>query len=122
MKPVIGIIMRDSISDKGHNIKYIYNDIEKSIINSGGIPIGINNDDISLYLDICNGFILQGGDNIVDKDLKIIKILYDKDIPLLGICLGMQEMAYVFCGKEIDIPNHLKNDYHEVIIDKESLL
>ena len=122
MKPIIGIIMRDSISSIGHKIKYTYNDIEYAIIKSGGIPVGISNDDIYAYLDICSGFILQGGDNIDKNDLNIIKLLYEKDIPLLGICLGMQEMGICFNGREINIDNHLNNEYHEVIIKEDSLL
>ena len=122
MKPIIGIIMRKSISEMGHKIKYIYQDIFNCIIKSGGIPIGISNDDISLYLNICNGFILQGGDEIEENDLEIIKTLYEKDIPLLGICLGMQEMAYYFNGKEINIDNHFNNNLHEVVINEDSLL
>ena len=122
MKPIIGIITRDSISDKGHNISYIYDDIISSIIKSKGIPIGIPNDNIDLYLDICDGFILQGGSDILDNDLEIIKELYEKDIPLLGICLGMQEMGYLFNGNISDIANHSSNLLHEITIDKDSIL
>ena len=122
MKPLIGIIMRGGNSAIGHKIKYTYDDIENAIIKSGGIPVGVSNENIMPYLDICHGFILQGGDDIDNNDLKLIKILYEKDIPLLGICLGMQEMAIAFGGKEIDISNHKKDDYHEVNISKNSLL
>ena len=52
MKPIIGIIMRESVSSIGHKIKYTYCDIENAIIKSGGIPIGISNNDIELYLNI----------------------------------------------------------------------
>ena len=114
--------MRPSKSTMGHNIKYLYNDIIKAITKSGGIPIGITNDNIDDYIDICQGFILQGGDDLEVADLKLIKLLYEKDIPLLGICLGMQEMATLFGGKEINIDNHLKSDYHEVNIVRDSLL
>ena len=38
---IIGIITRKSVSEEGHNISIIYKDIEKSIIDNGGIPIGI---------------------------------------------------------------------------------
>ncbi len=122
MKPLIGIIMRSSISPKGHKIKYLYDDIEYAIIKSGGIPLGIPNDNIMPYLDICQGFILEGGDTVDDENLQIIKLLHERNIPLLGICLGMQEMAIAFNAKEKSVSNHLNNDYHEVTIDKESLL
>ncbi len=122
MKPIIGIITRDSISDKGHNISYVYDDIISSIIISKGIPIGIPSNNIDLYLNICDGFILQGGSNIEENDLEIIKKLYEKDIPLLGICLGMQEMGYLFNGNICDIDNHSNNLLHEIIIEKDSIL
>ena len=63
--PIIGIISRDYLSASNKKINIIYNDIISSIIKSGGIPIGIPlNEDITPYLDICQGFILQGGDDI----------------------------------------------------------
>ena len=122
MKPIIGIILRDSLSKNKHKIKYLYNDIENAIIKSGGIPIGISNNNIIDYLDICDGFILQGGDKIDEVNLKLIDLFYKKDIPLLGICLGMQEMAMAFNGREERVNNHLIDNYHEVNINHDSLL
>ena len=121
MKPIIGIICRDYVSATNKKINTIYNDIISSIIKSGGIPIGIpSNEDINSYLDICNGFILQGGDDINNNNLEIIKLLKEKDIPTLGICLGMQEMFYK--DNLIDIPNHYLNNLHEINIIKNTLL
>ena len=95
MKPIIGIISRPYYSATNKKINTIYNDIITSVIKSRGIPIGIpNNEDITPYLSICKGFIFQGGDDIEEHNLKTIKILKEKNIPTLGICLGMQEMFY----------------------------
>lgn len=121
MYPLIGIIMRDGLSEAGNNISYVYSDIEKAIINSGGIPIGINKKEISKYLDICDGFIMEGGDEFSTEDFHVIKQIKTKDKPLLGICLGMQEMAYQANGRIKDIPNHM-NTTHEITINKDSLL
>ena len=63
MYPIIGIIMRKDISASKKNILIAYDDIITSVIRSKGIPICIPNNDIQRYLNICNGFILQGGDN-----------------------------------------------------------
>lgn len=121
MKPIIGIISREYLSATNKKINIIYNDIINSIIKSGGIPIGIPiNKDITNYLNICNGFIFQGGDDINNHNLKTIKILKDKNIPILGICLGMQEMFYQ--NNLIDIPNHHINILHEINIKKDTLL
>ena len=121
MKPIIGIISREYHSATNKKINIIYNDIISSVIKSKGIPIGIPyNEDITNYLNICNGFILQGGDDINKHNLKTIKILKEKNIPTLGICLGMQEMFYH--NNLMDIPNHNINSLHEIKIIKDTLL
>ena len=122
MKPIIGIILRDDKSANGNDIKYAYTDIISAIIKSNGIPIGIDCKNIDKYLDICQGFILQGGDDIDELDLKAIEIIKNNDLPLLGICLGMQEMAYYDEGIIYDINLHKHDNLHEIIINKDSLL
>lgn len=79
---------------------------------------------IKPLIDMCDGFILQGGTDFYDIDLSIVKYLYDKNIPTLGICLGMQEMAYLFNGKMGKIESHHSfNKYvHSIIIDEKSKL
>lgn len=121
MKPVIGIISRSYVSETNKKINIVYNDIISSVIKSKGIPIGIPyNENIEPYLDICQGFIFQGGDDIDNYNLKTISILKKKNIPTLGICLGMQEMFYE--NNLIDIPNHNINSLHEININKNTLL
>lgn len=77
-------------------------------------------------LTLCDGLLLQGGDNFYDYDLKAIDYFYRLDKPILGICLGMQTMAYFLGGeiKEIGNTSHKKlYDYvHNVIIKKDSLI
>ena len=105
MKPIIGIISRNYYSETNKKINIVYDDLYKAILKSGGIPIGIpQNENIKNYLPIINGIILQGGDDINKHNLKTIKILLEKNIPTLGICLGMQEMF--FYNNLIDIFNH----------------
>ena len=121
MKPIIGIISRDYKSETNKLINITYTDIISSVLKSGGVPISIpSNTNIDDYLNICNGFILQGGDDIDSHNLNTIKILKEKNIPLLGICLGMQEMFYN--NNMIDIPNHHLNSLHEINIKKNTLL
>lgn len=119
---LIGIIERHELTDSGRKIGVIYSEIEKCVINSGGIPVGICNDNIDLYIDKCSGFIFQGGDLVDDRNIDIIKKLYDMNIPTLGICLGMQEMA-IFGGGELSlIDNHHIDLYHKIRIKDDSLL
>ena len=93
-KPIIGIVTRNSISLENHNINIIYNDIVKSIINNGGIPVGITLfSNYKELIDICDGIILQGGINNEAYESFISKYCYEKDIPCLGTCLGMQTIA-----------------------------
>ena len=122
MEPIIGIIMRETFSESKHPMNIIYNAIINAIIKSGGIPIGVPCKYFHKYINICHGFIIQGGDDIDEIDLNIIKYLQDNDIPLLGICLGMQEMAYLNNGEIFDINNHKISSMHEVNINKDSLL
>lgn len=136
-KPIIGITTRTDLYNEREIVK-----VNKSIINkvvsSGGIPllIPLNSDDFSTasknllnILKICNGFIIPGGNTWNLNDEIIIKYAVENDVPLLGICAGMQAIANMnnFCGsiqsdKTIRINsniNHnvLDNDYvHEIII------
>jgi len=122
MYPIIGIVLRSSKSETNKDIDIVYKDIENAIIKSNGIPIGVVKENIDKYLDICKGFIFQGGDDIEEINLKSIKLLQEKNIPVLGICLGMQEMAVCNNGELYDIDNHLSNILHEVKITKGTLL
>ena len=125
MKPIIGIITRNSISEEKHNINIIYEDIVKSILNNGGLAIGIPLcNDYKILINMCDGIIFQGGDDFEKYDLEVLKYIYDIDKPVLGICLGMQLIGVLFNGFMIDIENHKKqlNYVHEVKIKRNSKL
>jgi len=125
IKPIIGIITRKSKSIENHNINIIYNDIVKSIIKNGGIPIGITlYENYKELIDMCNGIIFQGGDDFEKYDFEALKYAYEIDKPVLGICLGMQLMGVLFDGYMIDIYNHKKvlNYAHEIRIKRNSKL
>ena len=93
MKPIIGIIMRDTESIKNLNIN---REVCKSVSLCGGIPIGIYPDisNINFVVNMCDGFILQGGDFFSSYDVNLVDLLYKLNKPLLGICLGMQTMSW----------------------------
>lgn len=80
-------------------------------------------------LDLINfvdGVILPGGDDIYEFEIGLVKYLYDKNIPTLGICLGMQTMGVALKGKLGKLSNlkHKSNkEYvHNIKIDTKSLL
>lgn len=125
IKPIIGIITRESISNEGHDINVIYNDVSNSIIYSGGIPVGIMlSDNYKELIDLCDGIIFQGGDDFEKYDMEALKYIYEINKPVLGICLGMQLMGVLFNGKLVDINNHKKplSYVHSVTINKNSTL
>ena len=141
MKPLIGIINRPEITPSNHEMMGIYRNLSNKVIKYGGVPIGIEPTEIKHYygkentdmtdldfedmkriIDKCQAVICQGGDNFYDYDLKVIKYCYDNDIPLLGICLGMQTIGYLFNGKLQKIKSHNNGTYHDIYIDKNSKL
>lgn len=125
----IGIIGRKN-EDKITFNQEVINVIYKYKFVPIGIIVDFNNNPnlefnkIKNIIDLCDGFILQGGSDYYDIDILITKYLYDKNIPTLGICLGMQTMAMTFNGIMGEISNHnSKNKYvHEIEINKNSKL
>lgn len=94
-------------------------------INLIGIPISNNFETTKEIINICDGIILSGGDKFLEQDFLLIDYLYTKNIPTLGICLGMQLMTrYLTQKEEININNHLSNNnyVHYINIYKNSLL
>mgnify|MGYP001625189955 CR=1 FL=1 len=98
-KPVIGIIptfdLNKTESPYDEKISFVNMYIDK-ISESGGIPIGILNDNISDYLDICDGYLWPGGSKIYPEFFKIIEDAITNKKPLLGVCLGMQAISSYF--------------------------
>lgn len=115
---IIGILLREE-----NNKLYAKEELFKIISLSGGIPIGMYINNYKEYLNICNGFILPGGDDYSSSEISFIDLVYKLDKPLLGICLGMQAIGVWANGSLIDISNHLsKNIYvHDIVIDRNSL-
>lgn len=125
MKPIIGIIARNETLQSGNKILYSYKEIVKKIKESNGIPIGINilNKTDLNTIELIDGIILQGGDTYIEEEIDLTKLAYKKNIPLLGICQGMQIMGIATSGEIIETKNHMKKDIdnvHEVIIKKDS--
>jgi len=115
----IGIILRDYKSLSNNDLSAIRSDLvtflRKYNIETICIPVCLSNNEFDEFKRVvkgikeCSGIILPGGQNYHEIDLKIAKFLYDKNIPTLGICLGMQIMALTFNGNI----NYLKNNNHQ---------
>lgn len=123
-KPLIGIIGRVV------NKKIVINDeIRYIVLKSGGIPILIlpnqkikyNNKkikkltnkekkELNSIVDNIDGLILQGGNTWYEFDEYIYKYALIKDIPILGICLGMQMMCKMDVDNSKVYDNTVKNN------------
>lgn len=123
----IGIIIREQ---KKNNLDYLgvkrdlFDTFKKYNICTIGIPITNNFSEIIAAVNLCDGIILSGGSRVLETDLKLVKYLYDNDIPTLGICLGMQAMCFAYNKEEIKISNHciLEEYVHFVNLKKGTLL
>ena len=150
--PVVGIPLRYTHMSDGRAILFLGEKIRRCIQRAGGFILPIvqvqdvdyadtkyneyselsekEKEDIEKYLDMVDGVIFPGGYKIAPYDKYLLERCIDRDIPTLGICLGMQLMSCVgedfkVYENETDI-NHNQDDdnllTHKVKIEKDSLL
>lgn len=96
-KPIIGIISnRVEENDRPFMTKTSFNETyPKRIIEAGGIPVGVifpDNRFNTDVLDLCDGFVFQGGSNIYSSNINAVHYALQKEKPMLGICMGFQTM------------------------------
>lgn len=146
-KPIIGILGRPDYNKSDRNVTILYDSIRIMVEKLGGIPIvippikpklyqKINNHikkeeetkDLDQIINLCDGIILEGGSYFYDYDIYVAKTTHQKNIPTLGICLGMQTMSCAFEGnieyikKNKDIHQSKEKNSHNVNINKNSKL
>ncbi len=118
----IGIIAKDNTIDNtkyqvisNTNLKYLHNKCNY---------IGILNYNNSLIdtkiLDICDAIIFQGGNDIYPYHFQILKYCINKNIPVLGICMGHQIIGLYSIGSNNDkdlvkVENHNDKDRKHLI-------
>ena len=148
----IGIPLRYDHLDDGRCILYLGEKVRRTIQKAGGtiIPIvqvqdvdyadtkynefmeltGKEKDTIEKYLDMVDGVLLPGGFKITPFDEYVLNRCIERDIPTLGICLGMQLMGcyknkFEVYENESFINHKQENDdelTHNVIVNKDSCL
>ncbi len=149
IRSIIGIVGR---LYSGESNIICVEEIRIAVIKFGGIPLLIlpvdkdemscknvyseeEIEDLKRVLNLCDGFILPGGDTWYRLDEVVIDYAIRRDKPLLAICLGMQALSKVLSGeKKVGYDNTIKNDtlinhlepnknyVHSVIIDRNSKL
>ena len=129
MKSVIGISLRITNAEKYvEKSDSISHDWPILLQDLGFTPLLIPNtiSDVTTYLDEMkiSGLILSGGDNIGDDKLRdntettILDYAISHNVPLIGVCRGMQIINTFFGGKvqSVGNSNHV-NKPHMVNID-----
>lgn len=152
-KPIIGIVGRVATSKSGDDTICSWEEIRLSIVKNGGVPLLIlpindflynkqeevpllteqEKEDLYSIVDLCDGLIFQGGLEWYEFDTVIYTYALEKDVPMLGICAGMQMMACVDkynTFKDLTIPNETfinhqektKRYVHEIRVEENTLL
>lgn len=138
MKPIIGLISQYeySVNRKFNKLNYTYVD---ATIKGGGVPIIIpiltDFTDLDRYLDSIDGLIFTGGEDVspllfgenpirevdticYDRDrmeMEVFKRAYDRKIPILGICRGLQLINVALGGTLYqDINRQVPNSYGHI--------
>ena len=116
-KPIIGIVGR-----KIDNIYKVNESLVSKVKKCGGIPILIlPNDNLDEILNVCDGIIMPGGNDIYDYDKYICEYCIKNDKPVLGICLGMQIMASIYSDNLEKVNNH-QGVNHKIITKDGSII
>ena len=155
-KPIIGIAGRPTKEiDNKFNIS-TREEYRQAIIKMNAVPIAIlppqninyyttrvsetplltnkEKETLRQELDLCDGIILPGGFKMSKSDNYIIEYCMKNDKPILGICLGMQEMANFNISKDEEYIleknnekgiNHCREEeyyVHSIKLEKDSKL
>ena len=153
MKPIIGIMTRSGVNENNTPLQFVFESIRQAVIYSNGVPLYLTPpQNISYYqthyqdfppltseekeiinyqLSLIDGLLLPGGSKMTYYDFYVLKECLKRNIPVLGICLGMQIIANLNINNFtlLDVPNqnihHHPNDItktHPITIEKNSIL
>lgn len=122
MKPVIGIVGKPSIVTDMWHYMDIVDDIRYVLVKNGALVVGVlptekriefktdekrdtytltdaEKEDLEELLDKLDGVILEGGLVSNQYEEEIAKICIEKDIPIMGICSGFNNLIRALGGE-----------------------
>lgn len=136
MRPIIGVPLRSEVDSEGKCLEYIYDMVRRAIIKANGevLPLApiqdidyfkakgneipkLTEDEkkrIDFYLDLIQGLFIPGGSKFCEYDRYLLERAIEKNIPVLGVCLGMQLMS---CYKEDVILEKIEDSHIEHNVD-----
>ena len=116
-KPIIGILGIPLYDDEKNNIIALFSDYKNAVVEKNCIPFmifpllnidyygtklskipALTDKEKEMYremVDMCDGIIMPGGYRMYNFDEYVLKYAIDKNIPVLGICMGMQLLANI---------------------------
>lgn len=116
-RPIIGILGVPTYDEENESVIALYNDYKNAVVKGGCIPFMIcpllsidyygtkmsnipelTDEEKVIYkemIEMCNGLIIPGGYRMYEFDKYVVNYAIKKDIPILGICMGMQLLATI---------------------------
>lgn len=106
---IIGIVSKPTNDEKSLWTKQkITDDFRKIIIENGAVAIGVlptninynesmttqERENFHKILNLCDGFILQGGWQTGNHEIYVAKYAIENNIPLLGTCCGLNNILF----------------------------
>ncbi len=139
---IIGIVSKPANDEKSLWSKQkITDDFRKIIIENGAVAIGVlptninynqvmsskEKEDFHKILNLCDGFILQGGWQTGKYEIYVAKYAIENNIPLLGTCCGLNNILFSQGDTVQKEKNESHNIYdrnyrHDILIDETSKL
>lgn len=150
MKPVIGIVAKPSRKTDMWSYMEIVDNIRYVLVKNGALAVGLlpteakldfkddeeldkydltsdEKRDLEAVISRLDGVVLQGGLVSNQYEEEIVKICIEKDVPVIGICSGFNNVVRALGGKVYLDPTDFHNKYnvevaHEVEIVEGSKL
>jgi putative glutamine amidotransferase len=151
-RPIIGILGVPTYDNESDSVIALFNDYKNAIVEKNCIPFMIcpllsidyyetklsdiptlSDKEKEIYIEMvnmCDGLIIPGGYRMYEFDKFVVEYAIEKDIPILGICMGMQLLAnidngnYCLAKNETEIEHRQRNVkyVHKVNILEDTIL